>query len=145
MNIQPGRMSQSRRVTSARKDPDFRRQLGRVVKLVLFLALVSSVLVVHIYLNQRISETELQIRTVRANIERTQVEITNLRNHLEACCSREFINRQMAKFGLDLVPSDPGQVRKMVIMPSWQARKVAAQMERPRSSIASRRVYYSDR
>ena len=145
MNIQPGRMNRSGRVTSARKDPDFIRQLGRVVKLVMFLALVSSVLVVHIYLNQRITETQRQIRTVQANIEQTQIENTNLRNRLEACSSREFINRQMVRFGLKLVPAEPGQVRYMAIMPTAQARRIAIQMENARSRLAARQRTYRSR
>jgi len=118
MNIQPGRMTQNRRTSSARRDPDFGRQLVRVMKVLLFLVLVSGVLVFHIYMNQRIAETENRIRGVKQNISRVRIEITNLRNRREEYCSPEVIRRQMARFGLNLVPAEPGQVRRMAVIPS---------------------------
>ena len=143
MNIQPGRMTQTRRTSSARRDPDFGRQFARVMKVVLFLVLVSSVLVIHIYLNQRIAETEAQIRAVKQNISRVKTEITNLRNRKEEYCSPEFVRRQMGRFGLNLVPAEPGQVRLMAVMPSSQARRLAVQMERRPSVIAADRSQFS--
>lgn len=137
MNIQPGRMNQNRRMTSARRNPDFGRQLGRVLAVVLFLALVFSVLVIHIYMNQRLSETERSIRSLKLNINRINIEITNLRNRYEERCSPLAIRRQMHRFGLPLVPAEPGQVTAMRIMPAWQARQVAVQMENSRPVMAS--------
>ena len=139
MNIQPGRMTQSRRASSARRDPDFGRQLARVMKVLLFLVLVSGVLVIHIYMNQRISETENRIRSVKQNIGRVRIEIVNLRNRREEYCSPEVIRRQMARFGLNLVPAEPGQIRRMAVIPSWQARHQAVLMEQNRSVITAGR------
>ncbi|MBQ7207969.1 MAG: hypothetical protein IJS01_09255 [Lentisphaeria bacterium] len=137
MNIQPGRMTQTRRTSSARRDPDFGRQFARVMKVVLCLVLISSVLVIHIYMNQRIAETEAQIRAVRQNISRVRTEITNLRNRKEEYCSPEFVRRQMGRFGLNLVPAEPGQVRLMSVLPSSQARRLAVQMEQRSPVIAA--------
>jgi len=142
MNIQPGRMTQSRRTSSARRDPDFGRQLVRVMKVLLFLVLVSGVLVFHIYMNQRIAETENRIRGVKQNISRVRIEITNLRNRREEYCSPEVIRRQMARFGLNLVPAEPGQVRRMAVIPSWQARHQAVLLERNRTVVTA---LHSDR
>ena len=139
MNIQPGRMTQGRRTSSARRDPDFGRQFARVMKILLFLVLVSGVLVVHIYLNQRIAETESRIRSVKQDISRVRTEITNLRNRREEYCSPEVVRRQMARFGLNLVPAEPGQIRRMAVIPSWQARHQAVLMERNRSVITADR------
>ncbi|MBQ9502704.1 MAG: hypothetical protein IJU70_11150 [Lentisphaeria bacterium] len=140
MNIQPGRMTQGRRTSSARRDPDFGRQLVRVMKVLLFLVLVSGVLVIHIYMNQRIAETESRIRGVKQSIGRVRIEITNLRNRREEYCSPEVIRRQMVRFGLNLVPAEPGQVRPMAVMPSWQARRQAVLMEQNRSVVTADRA-----
>ena len=139
MNIQPGRMTQGRRTSSARRDPDFGRQLARVMKVLLFLVLVSGVLVFHIYMNQRIAETENRIRTVKQNISRVRIEITNLRNRREEYCSPEVVRRQMARFGLNLVPAEPGQIRQMAVMPSHQARHLAVLMEQNRTIVTAER------
>ena len=140
MNIQPGRMTQNRRTSSARRDPDFGRQFARVMKVLLCLVLISGVLVIHIYLNQRIAETENHIRNVKQNISRVRIEITNLRNRREEYCSPEVIRRQMARFGLNLVPAEPGQIRRMAVIPSWQARRQAVLMEQNRSVITADRA-----
>ena len=137
MNIQPGRMTQTRRTSSARRDPDFGRQFARVMKVVLCLVLISSVLVIHIYMNQRIAETEARIRAVRQNISRVRTEITNLRTRKEEYCSPVFVRRQMERFGLNLVPAEPGQVRLMSVLPSSQARRLAVQMEQRPPVIAA--------
>ena len=139
MNIQPGRMSGSRRTTSARRDPDFGKQFIRVLKVVLFLVLVASVPVTHIYLNQRITETERKIRTLKLNINRINIEITNLRNRYEDNCSPSAIRRQIARFGLPLVPAEPGQVVAMRIMTSQEARSVAQLMLNRRSLASAER------
>ena len=134
MNIQPGRMNSTRRPGSAKRNPNFLRQLGMVFKIVFFLVLIVAVLVVHIYMNQRITETEREIRSVRLNTQRISTEIVNLRNDYERFCSRSFVVRQMARFKLNLVPAEPGQIARMDILPSWQVRRMAVALEQEFSS-----------
>ena len=138
MNIQPGRMNRNRSGSTARRDPQFGRQLGRVVAVVLFLALISSVLAAHIFMKQKITEKERRIREAKLNISRINTELVNLRNQYEEKCSFPFIRRQIVRFNLNLVPAEPGQVVRMAIYSPAQAARLTAQRERGAAGIASR-------
>ena len=136
MNIQPGRMNSSRRPGSAKRNPNFLHQLGMVFKVVFFLVLIAAVLVVHIYMNQIITETGREIRAVKGEISRIKIELGNLNNQYEQSCSPEFIFRQIKRFGLKFVSPEAGQVRRIPILSVSQARQVAMRFEQGRSDRA---------
>ena len=136
MNIQPGRKKQISNTSSARKDPAFASQVLRVVTVIFFLVLVAGMVWVHIYMNQIITETGREIRTVKSEISRIKIELGNLNNQYEQSCSPEFISRQIKRFGLKFVSPAPGQVRRMPILSVSQARQIAMRMERGRSDRA---------
>ena len=136
MNIQPGRKKQISNTSSARKDPAFALQVLRVITVIFCLVLITGVLMVHIYMNQIISETGREIRAVKSEISRVKIELGNLNNQYEQSCSPEFISRQIKRFGLKFVSPEPGQVRRMPILSVSQARQIAMRMERGRSDRA---------
>ena len=136
MNVHSGRQRLSSRTASVRKDPAFGIQLFRLGSIMFFLLLIASVLFVHIYMNQRIAETEREIKSIKLNISRVNIELSNLSNLYEQNCSFEYIRRQMNRFGLNLIVPEPGQVTRMAILSPAQARQKAMLLERRRSGIA---------
>ena len=81
------------------------------------------------YLNQKIAETEREIRAARNDIHNTEREIDNLRIRREHFCAWPHIRQAIARFDLKLQPADPRQVRKLVVIPPALA---------PQVSVASR-------
>ena len=136
MNIQPGRMKHSPKGSSARQNPEFGRQFGRMMRMIGILLLAAGVFVLHIYLNQRVAETEREIRSVKLNIRRVSAEMTNLRNRYEERCSPDYIYRQIARFKLDLIPAEPSQMYSMSILPPGQVRNIAIRMESRRKMLS---------
>ena len=131
MNVQPGRSTtHSRSSSAARKDPGFTTQFCRLLLLLFFLGVIASVLFVHIFMNQRISETGREIKQIKQDITNINIELSNLKIKYEQNCSYEHIRKQMERFNLPLTSPKPGQVTRMALLSHEQAGKQAARFER---------------
>jgi cell division protein FtsL len=131
MNVQPGRSTTHNRSTSAaRKDPGFVTQFCRLLLLLFFLGMIVSVLFVHIFMNQRITETGREIKKTKQDISNINIELSNLKIKYEQSCSYEYIRQQMARFKLPLTSPAPGQVTRMALLSHEQAGRQAARFER---------------
>lgn len=120
MNIQPGRLKRQRKSTQ-HSTARFGARLGAVVKFALFLGVIAAFLNIYIYLNQRISETDLAIREADKRLHQTERETAQLRIQREKLSSWEHIRVKIAQFNLGLREPAPGQVKRMALLSPRQA------------------------
>ena len=123
MNIQPGKVKKQRR-SNQHAASSLGARLGAVIKFALFLGVIAAFLNIYIYLNQKISETELAIRKTSSQLDWTEREIAQLRIHREALSSWEHIRTRIVQFKLDLREPAPGQVGRMALLSPRQAELV---------------------
>ena len=141
MNVRSGRKHTHTHTSSAaRKDPKFTTQLCRLMLVLFLMGTIASVLCIHIYMNQKIAETEQKIKKIKQEITVVNIELSNLKVQYEQSCSHEYIRKQMARFNLKLDVPEPGQVYRMTVFSPEQARKQALWLER-RQKYASSRSY----
>lgn len=137
MNIQPGKLKKQRR-SSQHAASSLGARLGAVIKFALFLGVIAAFLNIYIYLNQKISETELAIRKTSSRIDWTEREIAQLRIHREELSRWEHIRVKIAQFNLELREPAPGQVNRMALLSPRQAELVpleaVATVNRPRTA-----------
>jgi len=137
MNIQPGKLKKQRR-SSQHAASSLGARLGAVIKFALFLGVIAAFLNIYIYLNQKISETELAIRKTASRIDWTEREIAQLRIHREELSRWEHIRVKIAQFNLELREPAPGQVNRMALLSPRQAELVpleaVATVNRPRTA-----------
>ena len=128
MNIQSG---QSRAARPAKQDLSVRLlpKLWFVTKSALFLIGAAMILNGHIYLRQKISETERDIRRTERKILDTRRELEQLRADYAEYTRWPHIRRQIAAFGLPLAPPRPGQVREIRLYTPEQSAKLAVARE----------------
>jgi len=142
MNIQPGKLKRQRKsIRSAASSLGVR--LAAVLKFALFLGVIAAFLNIYIYLNQKISETDLAIRATGSRIDWTEREIAQLRIHREELSRWEHIRVKIAQFNLELREPAPGQVGRMALLSPHQAEMVpletvAAVTTVPRARTAGR-------
>lgn len=136
MNIQPGKLKKQRR-NRQHADSSLGARLGAVIKFALFLGVIAAFLNIYIYLNQKISETELAIRKTSSQIDWTEREIAQLRIRREEFSRWEHIRVKIAQFNLELREPAPGQVGRMALLSPRQAELVpleaVATVNRPRT------------
>lgn len=123
MNIQPGKLKKQRR-SSPHAASSLGARLGAVIKFALFLGVIAAFLNIYIYLNQKISETELAIRAAGSRLDWTEREIAQLRIRREELSSWEHIRARIAQFNLGLREPAPGQVGRMALLSPRQAELV---------------------
>ncbi len=123
MNIQPGKLKKQRR-SSQHAASSLGARLGAVIKFALFLGVIAAFLNIYIYLNQKISETELAIRKTASRIDWTEREIAQLRIRREELSRWEHIRVKIAQFNLELREPAPGQVGRMALLSPRQAELV---------------------
>lgn len=137
MNIQPGKLKKQRR-SSQHAASSLGARLGAVIKFALFLGVIAAFLNIYIYLNQKISETELAIRKTASRIDWTEREIAQLRIRREEFSRWEHIRVKIAQFNLNLREPAPGQVNRMALLSPRQAELVpleaVATVNRPRTT-----------
>lgn len=137
MNIQPGKLKKQRR-SSQHAASSLGARLGAVIKFALFLGVIAAFLNIYIYLNQKISETELAIRKTASRIDWTEREIAQLRIRREELSRWEHIRTKIAQFKLELREPAPGQVGRMALLSPRQAELVpleaVATVNRPRTT-----------
>lgn len=144
MNIQSGKLRDTRQ---------FRKSSGRPLAARLVFAFeIGAVLLViavllngYIYLNQKIAETEREIRVSRKLIHDTDREIANLRIRCEQLSAWPHIRDSIARYKLALKAPEPRQVRRLAIIEPEKASRIAAALERRRtraglSALSQRRV-----
>ena len=108
-----------------------------VTKAALFLVGGAMILNGHIYLRQKISETERGIRATERRITDTRRELEHLRIKYAEYTRWEHIQRKIAAFNLPLTPPQPGQVREIRLYTPEQSAKIAAALDAS-SHIAQR-------
>jgi len=123
MNIQPGKLKRQRK-NKQNTTSSFGVRLGAVVKFAFFLGMIAAFLNVYIYLNQKISETELAIRKTGNRLDWTDREIAQLRIRCEELSSWGYIRGKIAQFNLELREPAPGQVGRMALLSPRQAELV---------------------
>lgn len=137
MNIQPGKLKKQRR-SRQHAASSLGARLGAVIKFALFLGVIAAFLNIYIYLNQKISETELAIRKTASRIDWTEREIAQLRIRREELSRWEHIRVKIAQFNLELREPAPGQVNRMALLSPRQAELVpleaVATVNRPRTA-----------
>lgn len=136
MNIQSGQYKHIRPTNgdiSARLLP----KMWFVTKSALFLVAAAMIFNGHIYLRQKISETERGIRATERRILDTRRELELLRADYAEYTRWPHIRRQIAAFKLPLVTPRPGQVREIRLYSPEQSAKLAAVLEKA-NSLASR-------
>ena len=139
MNVRSGRIyTRSKASSAARKDPKFTTQLCRLMLVLFLLGTIASALCLHIYMNQRITETGRKIKEIKQEITVVNIELSNLKVQYEQSCSLEYVRRQMARFNLKLEDPEPGQVYRMAVFHPAQARKQALLLERRQKYASSR-------
>lgn len=129
MNIQSGQ--QTRNVRPVKSDITARLlpKLWFVTKAALYLIGAAMIFNGHIYLRQRIAETERGIRATERKIVDTRRELEQLRTDYAEYTRWPHIKRQIAEFKLPLTPPRPGQVRAIRIYTPEQRAKLAAALE----------------
>lgn len=123
MNIQPGKLKRQRKNTQNAASV-LGARLGAVIKFALFLGVIAAFLNIYIYLNQKISETDLAIRETGSRIDRTEREIAQLRIQREELSRWEYIRAKINQFQLGLREPAPGQVGRMALLSPRQAELV---------------------
>jgi len=96
-----------------------------VTKVVLFLVAAAALFNGHIYLRQKIAETERGIRRTERRITDTRRELEQLRADYAEYTRWPHIRRQIAAFKLPLESPRPGQVRPIRIYTPQQIAKIA--------------------
>ncbi len=142
MNIQSGKVRGS--APRRKQGGSFGGKLAAAFRIAMILALAGGLANVYIYLNQKIAETEREIRTTRNDIHNTEREIDNLRIRREHFRAWPHIRQAIARFDLKLQPADPRQVRKLVIIPPALAPQVSVASRAP-ADRESRRTTSSTR
>lgn len=123
MNIQPGKLKKQRKsIQNAASSLGVR--LAAVLKFALFLGVIAAFLNIYIYLNQKISETDLAIRSTGSRIDWTEREIAQLRIRREELSGWEHIRVKIAQFNLGLREPAPGQVGRMALLSPRQAEMI---------------------
>ena len=123
MNIQPGKLKRQRK-NNQNTVSSFGVRLAAVVKFAFFLGMIAAFLNIYIYLNQKISETELNIRKAGNRLDWTEREIAQLRIHREELSGWGYIRGKIAQFNLGLCEPAPGQVGRMALLSPRQAELV---------------------
>ena len=125
MNIQSG---QTRTIRSAGlgKSARLLPKMWFVTKTALFLVTAAALFNGHIYLRQKIAETERVIRRTERRIVNTRRELEQLRSDHAEYTRWAHIQRQIAEFKLPLEPPRPGQVRKIKLYTPEQSERLAA-------------------
>lgn len=128
MNIQSG---QTRNVRPPKRDISaaLLPKLWFVLKAAMILVGAAMILNGHIYLRQRISETERGIRATERKINDTRRELEQLRAEYAEYTRWPHIRRQIAEFKLPLATPRPGQVRQIRIYTPEQRAKLAAALD----------------
>ena len=138
MNIQSGQTRMVRasgRGVSAKLLP----KMWFVTKAACFCVAVAALLNGHIYLRQKITETERDIRRTERSIVNTRRELEQLRNDYAELTRWTYIRRQIARFKLPLESPRPGQVRSIKLYsPTQVARLTAAEEAGNRVRLAVR-------
>ena len=124
MNIQSGRRSPRRAVPAAAGGGALGEKIGTVVKVLFLVAVAAVIFNCYIYLNQRIGETEREMRRTRAEIDQVTRELVLLRNRCESLSSWSNISARIRRFNLGLRPAEPGQERTIALLSPAQAAAV---------------------
>ncbi len=124
MNIQSGRRSPRRAVPAATGGGALGEKIGTVVKVLFLLGVAAVIFNCYIYLNQRIGETDREMRRTRAEIDQVTRELVLLRNKCEALSSWSYISARIRHFNLGLRPAEPGQERTIALLSPAQAAAV---------------------
>ena len=124
MNIQSGKRSPRRSVPASGGGGSLAGKIAAGLKLLLLLAAGAGICNSYIYLNQRISETDREIRRTRVEIDQVSRELVLLRNRCETLSSWSNISARIRQFNLGLRPAEPGQERTIALLTHAQAAAV---------------------
>ena len=109
MNIQTKQMNFQKKQIKEHSDWGFYCRL--IIKLILLLLAVFAVANSYIYLNQQIQTIERDNASVSRKIENIDRELKSLQNRYESASSRTMIDKQIAKFNLQLREPDHTQIK----------------------------------
>ena len=145
MNIQPGGSGVRRSVRRESQDNSGGVKalcglLARVMHTALFIAVVGIFFHTYIKLEQDCDAVILEIREVNERITGVEREIEGLRVAYADRSSRGFINRQIARFKLPLVPTRYEQRQPMRVFSSEQLARIAYPMPGPQVAADNRRI-----
>ncbi|MBQ4106911.1 MAG: hypothetical protein IJC73_04960 [Lentisphaeria bacterium] len=128
MNIQSGKMRTADSRTGNRQ-PSVGRRAAAIVKLLCVLVLAGGLANAYIYLTQKITETDREIRKTQHEIHLVDRELDSLRVRREKFTAWPHIRDSIAKYNLKLHLAEPGQIRSLALIPPALA---------PNVSVASR-------
>ena len=134
MNIQSANQRSTRTKVRTPQHSPVSGKLAMVGKFLFAAAAVAALLNVYIYLNQKIAETQRQIRTTERVLHETEREIAQLRIQREQLMAWPHIKNMIARFDLKLHGPNPGQVATMSILTPDQAARI------PLESVAAVRT-----
>lgn len=109
MNIQTAKSKNQRKQIKEHSDWSF--YCGMILKLILLLLALFAVANAYIYLNQQIQNIERDNVAVQRKIENIEREIKYLQNRYEYASSRSMIDRQIARFNLQLREPAHSQIK----------------------------------
>ena len=134
MNIQSAKQRSTRTKVRTPQHSPVSGKLAMVGKFLFAAAAVAALLNVYIYLNQKIAETQRQIRKTERVLHETEREIAQLRIQREQLMAWPHIKNMIARFDLKLHGPNPGQVATMSILTPDQAARI------PLESVAAVRT-----
>ena len=126
MNIQSGKFKNTRRSGSA--NGSVGEKLSAVFKIGVLLLLLGAVFNGYIFLNQKIVETERNIRKTEQMIEDAERDIKQLLIQREQLSTWSYIREGIIRYNLGLREPMPGQVESLQVLSRRQAANTEVEM-----------------